>query len=474
MGSIDIKPLEIVIVGSGIAGLSAAISSRRAGHNVQIYERSSLNNEIGAAIHVCPNASRGLLKLGFDPVRSQLITCKKTWVANGRTLEKFRESDETHIEGKYGAPWYLAHRVDLHEELKRMATQEDGVGKPVVINLKKGDLIIAADGIHSSAVEAILGSPNPALPNENPNFINFIYRFLIPSSTILSDPETAHFLDDDDGRFKLLLGEGKRLVWYPCRNNEVQNLGAMFHSDELPDHEDWHTSVDKSALTDLFPDFHPSVKKVLEMATEVKQWPLLYRAPISKWHKERLVVIGDAAHPMLPHQGQSGAQAVEDALALGIIFSNCPGNESETISRRLQLFEKVRKNRGSVMQIFSNAGQDESDKIVKEAGAFIGEENVPRNPDEFFEYNFRHEEFGFKNTFIKLDFKPSFGLTDNGPQGDDAAKAWETTHYDIYFLGGEDVESATHWSRIIGTSNQVLISTGEVPLYSEGSAVQEI
>jgi len=51
-------------------------------------------------------------------------------------LKKFHESDEAYIEPTFGAPWFLAHRVDLHEELKRLATQTDGEGKPAVVHLK--------------------------------------------------------------------------------------------------------------------------------------------------------------------------------------------------------------------------------------------------------------------------------------------------------------------------------------------------
>lgn len=77
-----------------------------------------------------------------------------------------------------------------------------------------GDLIIAADGVHTGSVEAILGSPNPALPTTN---YNFAYRFLIPSEEIAADPETVQFTEDDDGRMKFIVAEGRRLVWYPCR-----------------------------------------------------------------------------------------------------------------------------------------------------------------------------------------------------------------------------------------------------------------
>jgi salicylate hydroxylase len=128
-------PLNIIIAGAGIAGFSAAISCRRAGHNVQIYERSSQNNEVGAAIHVSPNASRGLLAWGLDPVRARFITVKSVLRADGRTLERFDESDEAYVEPTFGAPWFLAHRVDFHEELRLLATQEQGAGKPALVHL---------------------------------------------------------------------------------------------------------------------------------------------------------------------------------------------------------------------------------------------------------------------------------------------------------------------------------------------------
>jgi salicylate hydroxylase len=136
MPSASPSPLNVLIVGAGIAGFSAAISCRRAGHIVQIYERSSLNNELGAAIHVCPNASRGLLAWGLDPVKARFVTCNSTFRAHGSTLEKFHETDESYITSKFGAPWYLAHRVDLHEELKRLATQKGGEGRPAEVHLK--------------------------------------------------------------------------------------------------------------------------------------------------------------------------------------------------------------------------------------------------------------------------------------------------------------------------------------------------
>ena len=79
---------------------------------------------------------------------------------------------------------------------------------------RQGDLIVAADGVHSSAVSSVIGVDSKALPT---GFSAF--RFLIPTQAILDDPQTRHFLEEGKGsQFKLFVGEGgRRLVWYPCR-----------------------------------------------------------------------------------------------------------------------------------------------------------------------------------------------------------------------------------------------------------------
>ncbi len=78
----------------------------------------------------------------------------------------------------------------------------------------KADLVIAADGIHSRAVEVILGTPNPPLPQKQDNFV---FRFLIPTVDIEADEETKFWLEEGDGCMKMILGKRKRIVSYPCR-----------------------------------------------------------------------------------------------------------------------------------------------------------------------------------------------------------------------------------------------------------------
>ena len=162
------------------------------------------------------------------------------------------EADWQNVEHKYSAPWYLAHRVDLHSSLKELALRASGIGSPSKLYLRSkivaivskwltlsqkpglrydaqdhstatitladgttrsADLVIAADGVHSSAVKQVTGYNTPASPTGKSAF-----RFLIPTEDILADEQTKHFLEGKPGKFKIFLGsEERRLVWYPCR-----------------------------------------------------------------------------------------------------------------------------------------------------------------------------------------------------------------------------------------------------------------
>jgi salicylate hydroxylase len=130
--------MDVVIAGAGVSGLAAAISLRRSGHRVTIYEKSSLNNEIGAAINVPPNVSRFLVPWGLDPVRYGFVSSQGLYIQSPTSLQDLSSYDHSHCVELFGAPLYYAHRVDLHKSLKHLATEPDGPGIPVTVHLKSG------------------------------------------------------------------------------------------------------------------------------------------------------------------------------------------------------------------------------------------------------------------------------------------------------------------------------------------------
>jgi salicylate hydroxylase len=157
---------------------------------------------------------------------------------------------------------------------------------------------------------------------------------------------------------------------------------------------DWNESVHLTSLLSEFSSFHPSILAVMKKAENVKKWPLLYREPISQWYKSKLVLIGDAVHPMLPHQGQAGAQAIEDAVALGIMLKGLTKSglmhDPELLEKRLGLFQRVRSRRAASIQIFSNAAQDQASKVRDAVRPYVDGE-IPSSPEELTAYNFGYD-----------------------------------------------------------------------------------
>ena len=148
------------------------------------------------------------------------------------------------------------------------------------------------------------------------------------------------------------------------------NFVGMYPEQVRPDsNEGWIGKASLSDLLDTFAEAGPTMLEVCRAAQDLTIWSLKYREPLQRWHRGKALLIGDAAHPMLPHHGQGGAMAIEDAGALGVLFSDV-GPEDD-LSYRIQLFEDLRKNRASATQIMSNTAQDEATKIEEKIQPYL-------------------------------------------------------------------------------------------------------
>ncbi|KAH8691269.1 hypothetical protein BGW36DRAFT_419792 [Talaromyces proteolyticus] len=359
----DHKPLRVIVIGAGIAGLTAAAALRRAGHVVDIFEQSNFSNELGAAIHVGPNATRALSSLGYDPARLRGVQCSgmALYNSNGDLIVDNHYYD---MKDRYGSPWYLAHRVDLHNEIRSLAFGGEYNGlkpklhlasKVVKIEAEEGivhladgtryeaDLIVGADGIHSATRNCLFGG------SELYHTGSACYRFLLDAEGVYNNPDCPQIQRDD--RCRIFLSKDKRIVIYPCRNGEILNFVCMYPDSYQNISDEWSSTSSTEELLETFSDFGSSIFSCLNKANNVKRWQLLQRKPIDSWIRGKVCLIGDAAHPMLPHQGQGGGQAIEDGVSLGVLFPK--GTTPDQVFLALRLFQQVRYSRASRIEELS-------------------------------------------------------------------------------------------------------------------------
>ncbi|ODA80864.1 hypothetical protein RJ55_03824 [Drechmeria coniospora] len=374
-------PLDVAIIGAGIAGLTAAVSLRRNGHRVQVYESSEFSGEIGAALNLTPNGVRVLQHLGFDFERARAVQMLNWDTVNGIDLGKIVSQDLSAATDIFGAPFYSVHRVDLHNELMRLADasepEDSGAGTevdeaPGGIELhlgsrvarvdaqegkmefvdgkvKHADLIVGADGLRSVVREAVLQDADdpPVLQATGQS----AFRFLIPTEDLKQTPAGQDLLAwKSSGACLLadtkLIDKERHIMW-----GMIQNFVGIHPTEDTVPSSDADQEVREQMLKQ-FGHFDAKIVRILEFARDAKCWPLFSMKPLSSWTCGKAVLIGDAAHPMLPFGGQGANQAIEDGGVLGRVLKGV--DDLTILSERLAHFSKLRLRRASRVQILSS------------------------------------------------------------------------------------------------------------------------
>jgi salicylate hydroxylase len=346
---------EIAIIGGGIGGLAAAAFLHRAGLPATVYEQAAELREIGAGVVVAPNAARLLRALGvLDAFTGRAVALDTGWEfrrwQDGRVLSS--EDLATRCEALFGERTYTAHRADLLDAVRRavpaasvrlgkrcVALSQDGP-RPVLRfadgDRAEADAVIGADGIHSM-VRAALTEPVPPVYSGLCAF-----RALVPAADA---PAFARLPAQT-----LWLGPGHHLVHYPVSAGEFVNLVAFAPAGDYTT-ESWTATATVGELLAEFAGWDERLLALLRAAGTPGRWALLDRAPLTRWTRGPVTLLGDAAHPMFPFFGQGAAQAIEDAATLARCLAADPADPVAALLR----YEELRIPRTTRLQEVSHA-----------------------------------------------------------------------------------------------------------------------
>jgi len=349
--------LRVAIVGAGLGGLVAAISARRAGHGVTVYEQAAEFGEVGAGIQVGPNAVKVLRALGLEDGLARFGATPEHHVGrnwrSGRTL--FKSRTRATCLGRFGAPFYQVQRSDLHAHLRsalpadtiRLGTRCIGVESgqdSAALTLADGarvecDVVVGADGIHSTIRRCLLGP-------EAPRFTGVIcWRGQVRADRLPPDlipPDSLNWM-----------GPGGCVVHYYVRPGQLVNWIAHRTTDIWAE-ESWSVQGDKQELLDAFIGWHESLQILFRATERCYKWAILDRDPLPRWGSSRVTLLGDAAHPMLPFLAQGGAMAMED----GFLLAESLKRDADDVPAALARYERLRKERTTRVQLGSRARAD--------------------------------------------------------------------------------------------------------------------
>lgn len=351
---------EIVIVGAGIAGVTAALALRQAGYAVRILEQAPELGEVGAGLSLSPNAVKGLESLGLGEFLAEDANEPlMQYLHHGETGANLIVFDRRNCRGEYGAAYFQIHRADFHAELLRRLRQDRDVelilGKPAAkisieadkpaVYFKDGsretaDALIGADGIRSVVRDFLF-------PDHGASFTGHMaWRGLIPADRL--PPWYS------EAASHVWVGPGRNFVVYPIRKGTLINFVAFGRAGEWVE-ESWSARADADEIRDHFAGWCDRVTTLIDAldSTDCYRWGLFAREPLDAIVHGRIALIGDGAHPMLPFMGQGASSAIEDAVVIG----RCFALEDEP-DAALARYERARLDRVRMIQRESNLGAD--------------------------------------------------------------------------------------------------------------------
>jgi salicylate hydroxylase/6-hydroxynicotinate 3-monooxygenase len=344
------RPLNVAIVGAGMGGLATAAALRLVGIDVTVYEQATQFARIGAGIQIGCNAMKVLRRLGLEAMLRAQSFYPRSW--NNRDWRtgdiKFDMIFGESAEAKFGAPYLLAHRGDLHAALASAVPGEciklshkliglDETGDGVRLTFANGatavaDAAIGADGVHSTVRDILFGTSAV-------NFTGRIaYRTTYPAALL-----GEHKIGDCTKWW----GEDRHIVIYYVKPDRSEVYLVTSQPEPEFRIESWSAKGDVKELRKAFAGFDREVEQVLAACPDVHKWAIVDRDALPRWQDGKVTLLGDACHPMTPYMAQGAAMAIEDAAVL----SRClDGVARESVADAFRRFEATRKARTARVQ----------------------------------------------------------------------------------------------------------------------------
>lgn len=347
------RELDVAIIGAGMGGLTAAATLALVGIRATVYEQAPQFTRIGSGIQMSPNAMKVLRAIGLEERTREIAfrpehQLSRDWDTGHVNLDyPFGDT----VENRYGAPYLLMHRGDLHAllasivppgQIKRgkqlVGLEQDSNG--VDLSFADGtnvhaDAVIASDGVHS-LVRTILFGP------EKPTYSGRVaYRTTFPAALL------GREIDDCTKWW----GVDRHIVIYYTTRAKDEVYFVTSVPEPAWTEESWSLKADVKDLRAAFVGFHPTVTQVLDACPAVNKWAIFERDPMPAWTKGNVVLIGDACHPMTPYMAQGAATSMEDAAVL----SRClAGVGRDGVNAAFLKFEGLRKERTAQIQNVSH------------------------------------------------------------------------------------------------------------------------
>lgn len=354
----QIDQVDIAVIGAGLGGAAASALLLNAGFSVHTFEQAPEFTRLGAGIHIGPNVMKIFRQIGLEKRLEEIGSHPDHWFSRdgmtGEYLSKIPLGD--YAKKEYGASYITIHRGDLHAEQidalpqdtvhfnHRLTDIEERVSD-VLLTFANGNkvaakLVVGADGINSMIREKLLGE-------EKPRYSGWVgHRALVNMDKL----RTTGL--EFEPCVKWWWEQSRHIMTYATKNDQSEYYYVTGVPVDTWDHEASFVDSSREEMEAIFGGSHPVVQALIDATETVTKWPFWNRDVMNLWSQGRMVMLGDACHPMRPHMAQGACMAIEDAAILTRVLSI---SGLEDYASAFKTYETTRHARATKVQTISNA-----------------------------------------------------------------------------------------------------------------------